>query len=52
MMQPSSPPSTTLIIKARVIPPDSQGGTTRIDYLVDVHDLTFNESPIIGKLPM
>jgi hypothetical protein len=24
MMQPSSPPSTTLIIKARVIPPDSQ----------------------------
>jgi VWFA-related protein len=44
MMQPSSPPSTTLIIKARVIPPDEQGGATRIDYLVDVHDLAFNES--------
>jgi hypothetical protein len=44
MMQPSSPPSTTLIIKARVIPPDGQAGATRIDFLVDVHDLTFNES--------
>ena len=44
MMQPSSPPSTTLIIKARVIPPDTQAGPTRIDYLVDVHDLTFNQS--------
>ena len=44
MMQPASPPSTTLIIKARVIPPDAPGGPTRIDYLVDVHDLTFNQS--------
>jgi VWFA-related protein len=44
MMQPSSPPSTTLIIKARVIPPDTQAGATRIDYLVDVHDLSFNQS--------
>lgn len=44
MMQPSSPPSTTLIIKARVLPPDTQTGATRIDYLVDVHDLSFNQS--------
>ena len=44
MMQPSSPPSTTLIIKARVIPPDGPAGATRIDYLVDVHDLSFNQS--------
>ena len=44
MMQPSSPPSTTLIIKARVVPPDTQAGATRIDYLVDVHDLFFNQS--------
>jgi hypothetical protein len=43
MMQPASPPSTTLIIKARVIPPDGPGGPTRIDYLVDVHDLTFSQ---------
>ena len=44
MMQPSSPPSTTLIIKARVVPPDGPAGATRIDYLVDVHDLAFNQS--------
>ena len=44
MMQPSSPPSTTLVIKARVVPPDTQTGATRIDYLVDVHDLSFHQS--------
>jgi VWFA-related protein len=51
MMQPSSPPSTTLIIKARVIPADGQAGATRIDYLVDVHDLAFNESPDHRQAP-
>jgi hypothetical protein len=51
MMQPSSPPSTTLIIKARVVPPDTQNGATRIDYLVDVHDLSFNQSADHSQTP-
>jgi VWFA-related protein len=42
-MQPSSPVSTQLIMKARVIPAKSPGETTGIDILIDVHDLALTE---------
>ena len=38
-MQPSAPTSTTLIIKARVLPQEELDKTTQVDILVDVHDL-------------
>lgn len=40
-MQPGVPPSTTLVMQARVLPPDTPGKATQIDFLVDVHDLQF-----------
>lgn len=39
-MQPSVPPSTALIIQARVLPKEGEN-TAVIDFLVDVHDLQF-----------
>ena len=38
-MQPSAPTSTTLIIKARVLPQEELDKPTQVDILVDVHDL-------------
>jgi VWFA-related protein len=38
-MQPEVPPSTLLIMKARVIPPAEPDKPSQIDYLVDMHDL-------------
>lgn len=43
-MQPSVPPSTSLVIKAQVLPPDTPDKPAQIDFLVDVHDLTLLES--------
>ena len=40
-MQPSVPPSTALVIQARVLSPKEGGNTAVIDFLVDVHDLQF-----------
>ena len=40
-MQPGVPPSTALVMQARVLPPDSTNKATQIDFLVDVHDLQF-----------
>lgn len=40
-MQPGVPPSTALVMQARVLPPDSPDKATLIDFLVDVHDLQF-----------
>jgi VWFA-related protein len=40
-MQPGVPPSTALVMQARVLPPDAPGKPTQIDFLVDVHDLQF-----------
>ena len=42
-MQRESPISTQLIMKARVVPPDSAGGTVSIDILIDAHALKFNQ---------
>jgi hypothetical protein len=39
-MQPSVPPSTSLIIKVQVLPPEEPDKAAQIDFLVDVHDLT------------
>jgi VWFA-related protein len=44
-MQPGVPPSTALVLQARVLPPDAPGKTTQIDFLIDVHDLQFLMSP-------
>ncbi len=40
-MQPGVPPSTSLVMQARVIPPQTPDKATQIDFLVDVHDLQF-----------
>jgi VWFA-related protein len=42
-MQPSAPDSTQLIMKARVLPPQSVGDATEVDILIDVHDLALTE---------
>jgi hypothetical protein len=40
-MQPGVPPSTSLVMQARVLPPDTPDKATQIDFLVDIHDLQF-----------
>ena len=50
-MQPSAPASTTLIMKARVLPPEEAERATRIDFLVDVHDLSFTDSGDHKRIP-
>ncbi len=44
-MQPEVPPSTALIIQARVLPPDAPDKAVQVDFLVDMHDLEFVQSP-------
>src|SRR5664279_1251083 len=50
-MQPTTPLSTQLIMKARVIPPDGPGKPIAIDMLIDVHDLSFNLGADSQKVP-
>ena len=40
-MQPGVPPSTSLVMQARVLPPETPDKATQIDFLVDVRDLQF-----------
>jgi VWFA-related protein len=40
-MQPGVPPSTSLVMQARVLAPETPDKATQIDFLVDVHDLQF-----------
>jgi VWFA-related protein len=42
-MQPTVPVSTQFIMKAKVVPPEISGQTTRIDFFIDVHELTLTE---------
>jgi VWFA-related protein len=42
-MQPLMPASTMLLIKAQVLPPDSEHKAVRIDYAVDSHDISFTD---------
>ena len=50
-MQPAAPPSTTLIMKARVLPPEEPEKATQIDFLLDVHDLSYTESADQRRTP-
>ncbi len=50
-MQPGVPPSTALVIQARVHPPDEPGKATQIDFLVDMHDLQFLMSDDLRRQP-
>ena len=43
-MQPLVPVSTMLLVKAQVLPPDSEHKTVRIDYAVDSHDISFTDA--------
>ena len=43
-MQPLTPASTMLLIKAQVLPPDSEHKAVRIDYAVDSHDISFADT--------
>jgi len=49
-MQPTAPASTMLIMKAQVLPPEEANKATRIDFLVDMHDLSLTESSA-GRAP-
>jgi hypothetical protein len=40
-MQPDVPPSSALIIQARVLPPEAPAKAAIIDFLVGMHDLAF-----------
>lgn len=40
-MQPGVPPSTSLVMQARVLPAETADTATQIDFLVDIHDLQF-----------
>ena len=42
-MQPMSPASTMLLIKAQVLPPDGEHKTVRIDYAVNTEDISFTD---------
>lgn len=42
-MEPSVPASTQFIMKARVVPPEKTGEATKVDILIDVHDLALAE---------
>lgn len=50
-MQPAVPPSTALIIKAQVLPPDVPSKPASVDVLVDLHDLTFVQSDDHHEMP-
>jgi hypothetical protein len=43
-MQPLTPGSTMLLIKAQVLLPDAEHKAVRIDYAVDSHDIGFNDT--------
>src|SRR6202008_2357663 len=45
------PPSTALVIQARVVPPKQGATTALIDFLVDVHDLQFLMSAYHRRQP-
>jgi VWFA-related protein len=51
VMQPTAPVSRTLIMKARVLLPGESEKPTRIDYLVDLHDISFHESSDQKQVP-
>lgn len=42
-MQPGVPASTSLIFKTRLRPPSDPEKPAELDFLVDVHDLSFTE---------
>ena len=50
-MQPTSPLSTQLIMKARVVPPEGTDEPTSVDILVDVRDLSFHQTGDAQKAP-
>jgi VWFA-related protein len=43
-IQPFVPPSTSLLMKAKVVPPASENQSTSIDVLLDPHDLAFTNA--------
>lgn len=43
-MQPFVPPSTALLMKAKVVPPSKESESTSIDVLLDPHDLAFADN--------
>jgi hypothetical protein len=44
-MQPGLPPSTMLVITARVQPPDASSKAVRIDYTIDTGGVVFTDMP-------
>ena len=50
-MQPTAPVSTSLIIKARLLPPQQPGTPALIDFLTDVHDLSLTDTSDHRRAP-
>jgi VWFA-related protein len=50
-MQPEAPPSTQLIMKARVVPPSEPGQPVVVDMLIDGHALVFTANDQQQKVP-
>ena len=44
-MQAGMPPSTMLMMRVQVLPPDREHEKVRIDYAVDAHDIQFEDTP-------
>jgi VWFA-related protein len=44
-MQAGMPPSTMLMMRVQVLPPDHEHEKVRIDYAVDAHDIQFEDTP-------
>jgi hypothetical protein len=43
-MQPGMPPSTMLMMRVQVLPPDREHEKVRIDYAVNAHDIQFEDT--------
>jgi VWFA-related protein len=44
-MHPEAPTSTMVLLKVQVLPPDSTHKAVRIDYAINAHDVTFEDTP-------
>lgn len=48
-MHPEAPTSTMILLKVQVLPPDAIHKTVRIDYAINAHDVTFEDTPEQNK---
>jgi hypothetical protein len=44
-MHPEAPTSTMILLKVQMLPPDATHKNVRIDYAINAHDVTFEDTP-------